>query len=222
MTMPYHKVIALTPAAAVATGIAQNQQPGAGGNFNLNGSLASGGVATLDSNGNARRVLMTFAADESANTFVITGTGWNGQTQSETLAGTNTTATSVKDYKTVTKITATVGAAGNISAGTNGVMSSQPYVCDAQVSRADYAVGLSVGGTINVTIEESYNDYAPNWDLNSATPTWFPDANFTSKAANTNGVLNGPFTMLRLTVNSYTTGGSATARIITPMGTGPF
>ena len=217
---PYQKTITMQLAASVVNGIAQSQSKGSAGNFTLNGSLVTAGVATLDSNGNARRVLFTFAGDETGHNFTITGTGWNGLAQTEVVAGTSTTAQSTKDFKTVSKVSVDAATTSTVQIGTNGVGSSLPFVCDAIISRADYACGVTASGTVNYTIEESYDDLGPAWDINSASPTWFADSNFTSKTSNTNGVLNGPFTMIRLTINSGT--GSATARIITPMGTGPF
>lgn len=215
---PYQKTIVMQLAAASVNGIAQSQTPGGAGNLTLNGSLVSGGVAVLGAT--ARRVLLTFAADETSHNFTVTGTGWNGLSQSEIVAGNNTTAATTHDYLTVTQVSINTAATGAIQVGTNGVGSSAPFVCDAAISRADYAVGVTISGTVNFTIEESYDDLGPAWDVNNNTPNWFPDVTIASKSSNTNGVLNGPFTMIRLTINSGT--GTATARIITPMGTGPF
>jgi len=70
--------------------------------LSYNGSLATGGVATLDS---PRRILLTFGVEGSARTLVLTGTNWSGLTITETLAvpsGAGATVASVLDYATLT------------------------------------------------------------------------------------------------------------------------
>src|ERR1700740_493972 len=87
-------------ASASTNNIALSQTPTA--SFTINGSLATGGVATLDV---ARRVLFTPAGNESANKFTITGTDAAGNVITDVVAGGNATATySAMDFKTVTSI----------------------------------------------------------------------------------------------------------------------
>jgi len=121
------KTITYQLVASVATGIATAQAGTAATKLTLNGSLVTAGVATLDSGGAARRVIITSVSDETAHTFLITGTDRYGRVQSETLAGANAgVAQSVKDYKTVTSILSNSNTTGNVSAGTHGVGSSEP------------------------------------------------------------------------------------------------
>lgn len=115
--------------AANATNILTPTTLGAAGNFTLNGTTVSGGVATLDSQ---RRVLLTFAANETGHNFTITGTNDSGAPVSEVIAGTTAgTVVSVNDYKTVTSIAASAATTGNVSAGTNntaaGTIGSSPW-----------------------------------------------------------------------------------------------
>jgi hypothetical protein len=210
------KTITYQLAAAVTNGIAQSQAVTAGTPMTLNGSLVTAGVATLDSGGAARRVLLTFAASEATNSFKIVGTDRYGRAQTEQLPGAATTAQSVKDFLTVTAITPTNNGAGNIQAGTNGVGSSDAYIVDwvPNGNLIGAAIEIAAGKTVNVTVQESYDDLSPAWDQANNNVTWFNDANLASKAANTNGTLAGPFTMIRLLINSGTD--PASLKLITP------
>lgn len=141
-------------AAAAADAICASQTPSAGA-LNINGTLASGGVATLD---NARRVLITTAADESAKTFTITGTGYTNIVQSETIAGPNaSTAQSVLDYKTITSVTISGNAAGAVTVGTNGVASS-PWVRFDDWAPNYITIQCTVSGTVSYTIQNTMDD----------------------------------------------------------------
>lgn len=210
----YQKTITYALAASVSNGVAQAQSGTAATALTLNGSLVSGGVATLDSGGASRRVLLTPAADESANTFTIVGTDRYGRAQTEVLTGVANPSTTytLHDFKTVTSIKPTSNTAGNVTFGTNGVGSSDPWIVDAFANPANFGCAVVVTGTVTYTIEESYDDLAPAFDLAGNTYTFFADPAFSARAVNTNGVLSGPFTMIRLTINSGT--GSATARIV--------
>ena len=212
------KTITYQLAAAAATGISTSASGTAGVSLLINGSLASGGVATLDSGGAARRVIITPAGNETTNFFTITGTDRYGRAQTEVLAGVNnpSVAQSTKDFKTVTKIVPTNNTAAAVTAGTNGVGSSDAYIVDwvPNGNVIGAAIIIAPGKTVNATVQESYDDLAPSWDQANNTVTWFSDANFTSKAANTNGVLSGPFTMIRLLINSGTD--PVSLKLITP------
>lgn len=215
------KTITIGPlAAASTTNISAAQTATAGTPLLINGSAASGGVATLDV---ARRVLLTFASSEAGHNFVLTGTDRYGRVQSETIAGAASSAQSTKDYLTVTKILPGSNGAGNISAGTNGVASSDAYICDWIANPNVISAGIEITGTANVTIQESYDDLAPAWDQAANTITWFNDANLASKSSNSNGTLGGPFTMIRLLLNSGATGTDSVAlKLIVPFNGGRF
>lgn len=148
-------------AAASANAIALAQTPGGTGVFTLNGALVSGGVATLDK---PRRVLVTTAADESAKTITIVGTDWNGNRISETMTGPNaTTGYTNYDFATVTSITMSAAAAGNITVGTNGIASSRPIRLDPWAD-AQVALAINVTGTVNYTVQQTLDD--PNSETN--------------------------------------------------------
>lgn len=210
------KTLSIGPiAAAAATGIAASQSVTGGTKMTLSGSLVSGGVATMDA---ARRVIITPAADEHTNTFTIVGTDRYGRPQTEALAGVANPAVaqSAHDFLTVTSITPTNNGAGNVSAGTNSVASTDAYICDWIANPNVIGAALEINGTANVTVQESYDDLSPAWDQ-TGTVTWFNDTNLASKSSSTVNTLAGPFTMIRLLLNS---GGvspaSASLKLIVP------
>lgn len=209
------KTISIGPiAAASTTNIATAQSATANTPLTINGSAATAGVATLDV---ARRVLLTFAADETGHNFTLTGTDRYGRPQTEVIAGAAASAASVKDYVTITKIVPGSNGAGNISAGTNGVASSDAYICDWIANPNTIGAAVEAVGTVNVTVQECYDDFAPAWDQAANTFVWFNDPNFASVTQNKSGTLAGPFTAIRLTLNSGGTGtASAALKLIVP------
>jgi len=196
-------------AAADADGICLSQTPGAAGALTLNGALVSGGVAVLDA---ARRVLITAAGNESAKTFTITGTSYNGQTQSETVTGPNaTTAQSVLDYKTVTSVVISAAAAGAITVGTNGVASSRWMRLDSWAF-AQVGIQVDVSGTINYTVQQTFDD--PNDATNPVSPAnvvWVnsADSAVVSKAVDAQSFYAYAPTFIKITANS----GDGSARL---------
>lgn len=143
--------------AAVATGIATAQAVAGAGALTINGSLASGGVATMDV---ARRIIIASTGADSAVIFTVTGTNRSGAAQSETITGvaTPTPVQSVNDYKTVTSIVSSGATAGNISAGTNGVGSSVWVVDNFLVFSWALAGGITGPGGTTYTLEHCYTD----------------------------------------------------------------
>lgn len=214
----YHKVLTLALAAASVNKIALTQTPGGAGALTINGAAATAGVATLDAQ---RQVLFTFAADETGHNFVVTGTNAAGITQSETVAGTNTTAVTTGYYKTVTSITISTAATGAIQVGTNGVAATLPYIVDRFVACTNITAAVVVSGTINYSVQVSYDDLAPSWDIVATVPTWFAPpntSNLTSKTASAADVVTMPITMIRLLQNSFSTSGTAALTVNVPFG----
>lgn len=179
----------------------------------LSGSLVTAGVATMDQ---ARRVIVTPAANESSNFFTIVGTDRYGRPQTEVVAGVANPAVaqSTKDFLTVTSITPTSNGAGNASAGTNTVASSAPMIADWSPNGNLIGCSTLVTGTVNYTIQEARDDFSPAWDLTVNSPNWFSDPTFNAATANATGNLPGPFTMIRILINSGT--GTVVGKFITP------
>ncbi len=201
-------------AAGSDNAIALSQTPSGAGALTLNGSLASGGVATMD---NPRRVLLTFAANETGHNFVITGADVSGSTISETIAGTTAgTVYSVLDYKTVTSITISAAATGGIKAGTNSIGGS-PWVRFDDWAPPEIAIQCTVSGTINYTVQQTLDDpNSPNYTVTPAAVTWVnhPDTNLVSATTTVQGNYAYMPVFARVLVNSSTSPGTVTATFL--------
>ena len=142
--------------APSATNIRTASSIAGSGAVTLNGSLVSGGVATLDQ---PRRVLFTSSGNDTGINFTVTGTDWNGNTTTEVLAGGNPTTYTATDFATVTSITSSGASAGTVSIGTNGVASSRPVFMDLWAGGDILIMSNTNGGSaITYTIQESPDD----------------------------------------------------------------
>lgn len=197
--------------AASANAICLSQTPAAGA-LTINGALASGGVATLDA---PRRVLITASGNESAKTFVITGTNLTNQVIRETITGPNaSTAQSVLDYKTVTSITISATAAAALTVGTNGVASSA-WVRFDEWAPSDISIQCTASGTVNYTVQQTLDDpNSPTNPVGIASVTWVPSPDTNLIAAIGTIQSNYAFmpTYARILLNSGT--GSVTGTFI--------
>ena len=145
--------------APSATNIRTASSIGGAGAVTLNGSLVSGGVATLDQ---PRRVLFTSAGNDSGITFTVTGTDWNNQSASEVLTGANaSTVYTIYDFKTVTSVVASGASAGTVSIGTNGIASSRPVNLDLYADSSIY-VQTDTGGSTAITYSIQLTGDNPN------------------------------------------------------------
>lgn len=224
--MAQTRYISKVLAAASTTAISASQTPGGAGNLLINGGSASGGVATLDTQ---RIVLLTFAADETGHTFVVYGTNEGGQTIQESVAGAAATAVTTQNFKTVTRISISAAATGAITVGTNGVGASDWQIVSADLSPVNLAIGITVSGTVNFTLQYTYDDPSGTYPNPAAVTTsgyvnanrnnqltQFPTAwNLTalaSKAVATDSSIAFPIAAYRLLINSGT--GSAQAIVL--------
>ena len=189
--------------AASANAICLSQTPTAGA-LTLNGALVSGGVGILDV---ARRVLITCAGNESTRSFTLTGTSRSGVVQSETITGPNaTTAQSVLDYKTITRITISGNAAAGVTVGTSGVASSE-WVKFSAWADAQIALQCVVSGTVNYTVQQTLDDPDNLADqVLIGAMTWFshPDSNLVAATASMQGNYGYSPVFVRVTLNSGT------------------
>lgn len=191
--------------AADDDAIAESQSPGAG-DISLDGTLVSGGVATLDT---PRRVLITSGGDDSGITFTVTGTNYAGNSISETVVGTNgsTVATNL-DFATVTAVTASGAVTGTLIVGTNGVGSSPWFFVDRGVNTIEIGVGVVVSGTVNYDVEYTYDDPNDPYTV-SGYPTPF-NSSLANSAVNGDVAIKAPVVAVRLTINS----GTGTAKAV--------
>lgn len=208
----YANILTLALQAINANGIAQSQSPGGAGNLTLNGSLVTAGVANLVT---PQFVGITSGGDDTGITFTITGTDRYGRTQTETISGGNTTlAQTTKNFLTVSRIAISGASAGTVVAGINATGTTAPLIVDRFVNPGNYSVALVFTGVATSSIEISYDDLAPLWNMANNSPTWFTASGFAAQTTNQNGIINGPVSMIRLKNTSGT--GSVTATILTP------
>lgn len=199
-------------AAASATNIRTASAVAGAGALTLNGTLVSGGVATLDK---PRRIRFTSSGNDTGITFTLTGTNWSGAAISEVVTGANaTTADSVLDFKTITSIVASGAAAGTVSIGTNGVAGSEWIAIDPW-SLPNIALQIDVSGTLNYTIQSTLDN--PNSPTNPVSPssmTWVNTNDTAAVGATANLQTNFFFVpaYVRLLINSGS--GSATVQVI--------
>jgi hypothetical protein len=196
--------------AASASNIRTASSIAGAGAVTLNGSLVSGGVATLDAQ---RRVLFTSSGNDSGITFTISGTNASGDLISETLTGGNAAAVyTILDYKTVTAVTASGASAGTVSIGTNGVAGSSWVRLD-EYALPNLSIQAVVSGTINYTIQQTYDD--PNSATNPVLPSavnWVQLVAAASASAVSNVAYQPVF--VRVLVNSNTNPGALTATFL--------
>lgn len=206
--------------AAVSNGIALSQQPSTAGALTLNGSLVSGGIATMDV---GRRVIVASSGSDASVKFTITGTDntVNGNALTETVTGVtsaNTVAT-LGNFKTVTKVTSSAGTAGNITVGTNGVGSSPWYTMDWLRRHGGFYVGGGITGPSGTTytLEQCYSDPngiagdnlvgAEQWSMFPAglvPPHVYTYSGISGASGDNQFSYSTPVFAIRLTVNSGT------------------
>ena len=194
--------------AANASAIFANQNTGAAGNFNINGTLATNGVATLDL---PRRVLITTVGNEANSIFTLYGTNSDGISICEAITGPNASnATSVRDYKTVTRLAINATPSGNVRAGTTTVASTPWFPMNRYWTPFNVGVSVVVSGTVNYTVE--YTD-ANLFDLSVVQTTTsipvFSHPVLASQTANASDNFAFPVGAVRLTLNSWSGSGTA-------------
>lgn len=198
-------------AASGATKVCALQTLGAAGNLLINGTAATGGVATLDTQ---RQILFTTTEDDSSKTATIYGTDDDGNVvvDSITLPSSSTKASNL-NFKTVTRIAINGAIGANISVGTNGVGSSRwvlfdPYLTPSYLS----LVAQLVTGTGNMTVEYTADPISNSTQMQSAVGFGFSSPNplalahpsLQSLASTAEGAIDFPIVGWRLTINSGT------------------
>ena len=106
----------------------------------------------------ARQVTIVAAGNESAKTFVVTGTNVNGEPVSETVTGPNaTTATTVSYFKTVTSVTISGNAAGALTVGMTNTATS-PWVRLDDFAPSNISIQCDVSGSATYTVQSTLDD----------------------------------------------------------------
>jgi hypothetical protein len=202
--------------AAVTNAIALSQTPAGAGNLTINGGSATGGIATLDT---SRQVLFTFAGNETGHNLTVYGTGEGGVSLQETVAGTASTAATTQSFKTITRIAISAAAAGAIQVGTNGVGNSAWHIVNWHVAPINLSLACIVTGTINYTIQHTYDDPTGTYPNPAAAtsgyqttaagpliafPTAFNHPTLVAQTVTLDGFYSNPIAALRLLINSGT------------------
>ena len=213
----YIKNLSLQLPVSDPDGLVTSGSGSGAGTFTLNGALVSAGVGNLVV---AQRVGVTSAADDSGITFTITGTDRFARPQSETITGKNADVSyTKKDFLTVTSVSRSNSTAGAVTIGTVGVGSSVAMIVDRFVNPNEHMTSV-VSDDINTvySIEVSDNDLSPAFDLANNDTDWWEAPNFQDQTGNQRGLVQGPMSMLKLTVYSGT--GLVRATITTPLKAG--
>jgi hypothetical protein len=165
-----------------------------GAAFALTGSGAGDGCAHFVT------VLNNTATDHGAKTLVLTGYDANNAAITETIAapGTSATVTSTKAFKTLTSVvpSATIGA-DTFNIGWTAAAHTPFYRTGTFVF--PMSVGAYVGGTINFTIQHTYDEITEDAKVFSQTA-------LASKTANIDGTYTSPVNGVRASINSHTSG----------------
>ena len=134
----------------------------------------------------ARQVTIVATGNESAKTFVVTGTDINGSSITESVVGPNaTTATTTAYFKTVNSITISAGAAGALTVGMTNTASSAWARFD-DFAPSNISLQCSVSGSATYTVQSTLDD--PNDPFNPVLPgavTWVSTSDTTVVAATT-------------------------------------
>ena len=88
------------------------------------------------------------------------------------------------------------------------------WILDTWANPQSIGVNISTSGvSLTYSIQGSYNDLRPQWDVVNGNPSWENITNFTSLTTGANGTITGgPYTMLRLNTSAGT--GTATAKFV--------
>ena len=207
--------------AANAAGVAGSQIPSAGVAWTLTAT-----PVVVDTTAIARRVVLTAGSEASNRLVTITGTSRSGQTQSEVVTITASTAGtygSALDYVTVTSIVSSTSFTAAVTAGTIATGSgSSPDVGSSTLIRLDdfgfapVAVQADVTngtGSITYQVETSLDDpnvmtpngaNAASFAVTPASMQWVADTNLTGKTATAQDAMVARASWARVTVTAYT------------------
>jgi hypothetical protein len=183
--------------AGAAGAICASQTTAGAGNLLINGTLAAGGVATLDVQ---RNIGITSGGNDAAVVFTVTGTDQQGRVISETITGVSTnTVSSVLNYLTITSIAASAAVANAVTVDTLGTGSSTELVTDKYIAPFSVSINVNVTGTLNYTVQYTFDDVfaKPGGPFN-----WTAVAALTAQTTTQNSSLSQPVSALRLVTNS--------------------
>lgn len=187
------------------------------GAMTLDGALVSGGVATMDY---ARQIAIASDGNDSGITFTVVGTDADGYALTEVVTGPNaTTVESTGYFKTVTSVTTSAAAVGNITVGTVDEIATQTIPLNWR-SDDGATINVDVTGTIDFTVQQTFDDVQrPSAAARSATQNsqWLNISALAAKTADTTSTTTVGATAIRLIVNSYSSTAELQLNVIQPM-----
>lgn len=144
------KTINLSAVAGDADGIAASQTPGGAGALTLTGTQPPEPII----------IDITSTLDDSARTFVVTGTDRFGEVMTETVnPGPNAgTVQTTKQFATVTEVTVDAATAGAITVGWGGDVYSRWLPLATEFDEINIGLGVTVTGTVNFDLEYTYRN----------------------------------------------------------------
>ncbi len=196
----------------MANGISASQTPGAAGDLLINGASASGGTVTFAT---ARRVIVTSAGNDLGRTFTIYGTSENGTPLTEAITGASGGAAStVGDFKTVTRISVDAATAGAVTAGTSSIGSTEWKMPAINVAPFNLRIECSVTGAAVYSLEYTMDDVASpaSWYHGPADVVRVRPTAVTAAAGASTFVFDSPIRAWRITTASGV--GTVTAEAI--------
>jgi len=192
-----------------ADGICLAQTTAGAGAFVINGALLDKqatmqGVARVVLPGIQRTVSITCAADISAVNFTITGTDLRGAAVTETLAGPDTTPTTVEttaEFHTITSVTVDDAVGTNVTVGTGTTGQTNWMVLDYFISPFNVGLGVTVTGTIDYDVQYTFDDVQA-----TASPVAFTHPDLDGKTSSADGNFAFPCRAVQMLINSSTNG----------------
>ena len=190
--------LSITTSAASAVSICASQSPGAGA-ITINGSLASGGIATI---AGAQLITLVSGGNDTGITFTITGTDSDGRAQTENVTGASAgTATSTKYFKTVSSITHTGSVATTLTSGNTIDAVSNTVRPTNNISPMALGIGvILVSGTATYKVQHSYQDGS------TSHPTLWFDNSAGAKTASSEATYSTPVATIRILISASASG----------------
>lgn len=180
----------------------------------FNGALANQSnqnFSYVTLSGFQRPVVLTSTQNLSALSITVAGSTYSSLAVSETLSGpNNNSVTTTQAFMTVNSITSP-STMTSIRVGFDTTGTSRPFTPNAYNTPADIGMQVNVSGTINYTVQSTYDDVR-----NPGTQTWFSSATM-SGTASSQGSYTVPPKAVRIVVNSAGNTGGLTF-IVNPTG----
>lgn len=194
-------------------GICAAQTTGGAGDLTINGALASGGAY---SSSTAQQIGIYSAANLSALTFTVYGTGYDSSGRystsiAEAVTGPNNSTVETTSYMLTVSRVAVSGAVGtNAEVGPVDEAVSQIIPINRH---AEFSTGLQtiVSGTINYDVEYTMCDVQ-----GTSTLTWAPATNMDDATASATSAINAAHQAVRVRANSGNDTGAVTLKVVCP------